>query len=68
MQHKPVNILSITVEELAQISSQMIGKKITPQMIRSDAGRGFPISADGTIDAVKYAAWLLRVTGNVRYN
>ena len=32
-------------------------------MLRADAAAGAPLNADGTLNLVHYAAWLVRETG-----
>jgi hypothetical protein len=36
------------------------GKPVTVEMIRADIDAGAPVNADGTINLVRYGAWLVR--------
>lgn len=49
---------SLTVEQLASALSSAGATKITAASIQQTIGSGAPTNADGTIDFVKYTAWL----------
>ncbi len=36
------------------------GRSVTPESLRADIDAGMPLNADGTINLVNYAAWLIR--------
>lgn len=49
----------MTPEQLADLLSRISSNPITVEMIRSDLAEGAPVNADGTINLVRYVAWLL---------
>ena len=51
---------SLTVEHTARILSAVGGREVTEAMVRRDIEAGAPVNADGTINLVHYAAWLVR--------
>jgi hypothetical protein len=46
--------------DAANVLSKAGGAKITEDMLRADVAAGVPTNADGTINLVHYAAWLVR--------
>ncbi len=36
------------------------GRSVTPESLQADMDAGMPLNADGTINLVNYAAWLIR--------
>ena len=55
-----VNPLALSVEEAARMLSAAGGKRITPEQVQADIDAGAPVGADGRINLVHYAAWLVR--------
>ena len=55
-----VNPLALSVEEAARMLSAAGGKRITPEQVQADIEAGAPVGADGRINLVHYAAWLVR--------
>jgi hypothetical protein len=49
----------IPVAALAQALTLAIGAEISEDMIKSDLAAGMPCNHDGTVNMVKYAAWLM---------
>ena len=39
------------------------GQSITEDMLRDDVAAGAPLNADGTLNLVHYAAWLVKEMG-----
>ena len=46
--------------DAALILSRIGGRPVTEAMIRADVDAGAPTNADGTLNLVHYAAWLVR--------
>jgi hypothetical protein len=57
---KPVNPLAITPAGLADALAKSSGQPITAAMIAADVAAGAPANADGTLNLVHYAAWLVK--------
>ncbi|MEI8197727.1 MAG: hypothetical protein WCI73_17675 [Phycisphaerae bacterium] len=55
-----VNPLALSVEEVARMLSAAGGRRITPEQVQADIEAGAPVGADGRINLVHYAAWLVR--------
>lgn len=51
---------AIAVADAARILTSLSGVAITEQMIRDDFADGAPANADGTLNLVHYAAWLVK--------
>jgi len=51
---------AMTLIDAAKVLSAVGGAKITEEMLREDLGIGAPANADGTLNLVHYAAWLVR--------
>jgi len=45
---------------LARILSALGTRSVTVEMLEADVAAGAPTNADGTINLVHYAAWLLK--------
>lgn len=52
----------ITVEQLALAISKSYGEPVTAEDIRAAIQAGAPTNRDGTINLLKFVAWLLRET------
>jgi hypothetical protein len=57
-----VNPASLSPAELAQLLSGAGGIRVTEEDIQADLDAGAPIGADGRMNLVHFAAWLLRQT------
>ena len=55
-----VHLTALTVEDAALLLSKGAGRPITPDCLREDIEAGAPTNADGTINLVHYAAWLVK--------
>ena len=58
--HENINPLAIPVEQVAKILSTLARRKIPASQITQDIEAGAPTNADGTINVLHYAAWLLK--------
>ena len=50
----------LTVEQAAKLLSAAAKVRILPEQIAGDLEAGAPANADGTINLVHYAAWLVQ--------
>ena len=55
-----VNPLALSVAEAARMLSAAGARRITPEQIQADVVAGAPVGADGRINLIHYAAWLVR--------
>ena len=58
-----LNPSALTIEQVAQILSAAGGRPVSVAMVESDLDAGAPKNANGTINLVMYAAWLLKDRG-----
>ena len=57
-----LNPQALSAEDVARILTASGWKPVTVEMIRDDIDDGAPVNPDGTINLVRYAAWLVRET------
>lgn len=50
---------SINIENAARLLAAVGGRPVTPEMLARDIEAGAPVNADGTINLIHYAAWLV---------
>jgi hypothetical protein len=55
-----LNPLALGVEQAARLLSAAGPKPVTADMVRDDIAAGAPTNADGTLNLIHYAAWLIR--------
>jgi len=55
-----LNPMSLAVSDLARLLTKAGGQPVTIAMLEADLAAGAPANADGTINLVHYAAWLVR--------
>ena len=55
-----LNPAALTVADAARVLTRMGGKSVTAEMLRADIEAGAPTNANGTINLVHYAAWLVK--------
>ena len=58
-----IDPLAMTVAQAAKVLSAVSGERITEDMIRADIDAGAPVTADGRVNLVYYAAWLVQQEG-----
>lgn len=51
---------AMTVADAAKVLSAVGGNHVTEATLQKDIGLGAPTNADGTLNLVHYAAWLVR--------
>jgi hypothetical protein len=55
-----LNPMSLAFADLALLLTKVGGQSVTVAMLQADIAAGAPVNADGTINLVHYAAWLVR--------
>lgn len=60
--HEPggLNPNALTLANAARLLSRASGQAVTIDVLQADVDAGAPVNADGTINLVHYAAWLVR--------
>ena len=51
---------ALSVADAARVLTRLGGKPVTEEMLRADIDAGAPTNANGTINLVHYAAWLVK--------
>jgi hypothetical protein len=57
---KKMDPTALPIADAAQILSKAGGRLVTEEMLRKDIDDGAPTNADGTLNLVHYAAWLIK--------
>jgi hypothetical protein len=55
-----LNPNALVLADAARLLAKVGGWPITVEMLRTDVDAGAPVNADGTINLVHYAAWLVK--------
>jgi hypothetical protein len=55
-----LNPNALSVANAARLLTKAGGERVTEEMIQDDLAAGAPANADGTINLVHYAAWLVK--------
>jgi len=55
-----LNPAALGVADAARVLSRIGGKPVTEETLRADIDAGAPTNANGTINLVHYAAWLVK--------
>ena len=56
----PLSPTAMSLRDAARLLTKVGGEPITEEMLQSDIDSGSPLNADGTVNLVHYAAWLVR--------
>jgi hypothetical protein len=56
----PLSPTSLPVADAARLLARVGGQAVTLEMLQADLAAGAPANADGTMNLVHYAAWLVR--------
>ena len=56
----PLNPQALRLADMARILSASGPSPVTVEMLQADIADGAPTNADGTLNLVHYAAWLVR--------
>jgi hypothetical protein len=62
MAKEPMKITAIQPEKLLEILRRSGSREVSAETIADDIAGGAPVSEDGTINMIEYAAWLIRET------
>ncbi|QOJ04319.1 MAG: hypothetical protein HRU71_12845 [Planctomycetia bacterium] len=55
-----LNPSALSIADAARLLTAAGGQLVTAEMIQSDVDAGAPANADGTINLIHYAAWLVK--------
>ena len=55
-----LRLTALTPDQVAKVLSSAGGRRISEEMVRADIDAGAPTNADGTINLVNYAAWIVK--------
>jgi hypothetical protein len=55
-----LNPAAVAPVDLARLLSGAAGQAVPAEMLEEDIAAGAPTNADGTLNLVQYAAWLVR--------
>ena len=55
-----LNPAALPVADAARVLTRLGGKPVTDAMLRADIDAGAPVNADGSVNLVHYAAWLVK--------
>jgi hypothetical protein len=58
-----LNPAALALSDAARVLSAAAGAAIDAAMLEADVAAGAPVNADGTLNLVHYAAWLVREMG-----
>ncbi len=58
-----LNPNALALADAARLLARAGGQAVTVEMLQADVAAGAPTNADGTINLVHYAAWLVREMG-----
>ena len=59
MQNPVLKVTAIGADDLAAVLTKSAGKSVTAAQIRYHIEAGAPVNADGSLNLVHYAAWLV---------
>lgn len=58
-----VNPNALSLADAARLLSRVGGQPVTVEMLEADIAEGAPTNADGTLNVLHFAAWLLKGMG-----
>jgi uncharacterized ferredoxin-like protein len=58
-----LNPNALSLADAARLLARVGGQAVSVEMLQADVAAGAPTNADGTINLVHYAAWLLKEMG-----
>ena len=59
-QKHPLSPTALSLTDAATLLTRAGGERVTVEMLEADRAAGAPANADGTLNLVHYAAWLVR--------
>ncbi len=57
---KRISLVALTKEQLIELLTKVGSSTISAESLEADIAQGAPVNADGTINLIHYAAWLIR--------
>lgn len=51
---------ALSVEDMAKLLTKAGGKTVSVETLNADIASGAPVNADGTMNLIRYAAWLVK--------
>lgn len=57
---KPLNPTALSPADIVKMLTAIGSRRATVDVLREDIDRGAPQNADGTLNLIHYAAWLVR--------
>ncbi|HMF17494.1 MAG TPA: hypothetical protein VKE98_09825 [Gemmataceae bacterium] len=55
-----LNPISLTLDDAARLLAKASGQSVTVEMLQTDLAAGAPANANGTMNLLHYAAWLVQ--------
>jgi len=55
-----LNPTALPLADAARLLSAVGGQAVTVEMLQADLSAGAPTNADGTLNLIQYAAWLVK--------
>jgi hypothetical protein len=63
MAENPLNPTALALADAAKLLTKLGGQAVTEAMLHADIEAGAPTNANGTLNLVHYAAWLVKQMG-----
>jgi hypothetical protein len=60
----PLSLTAVPITDTAKILSRAAGVQVTVAMLDADIAAGAPVNADGTLNLIQFAAWLVKERRN----
>jgi hypothetical protein len=61
-----LKLTALSIDDAVKVLSKASGRAISEASFRADLAVGAPVNADGTINIIHYAAWLVKEIANGR--
>ena len=59
-----LSITALSLSDTAKLLTKSAGKPVSVDMLKEDIEAGAPTNADGTMNLIYYAAWLVKGLGH----
>lgn len=56
-----LNPAALSITDVARVLTAASGQRVTEAMIEADVADGAPLNPDGSMNVVRYGAWLARL-------
>lgn len=60
MESSQLKITALSVADLTKLLKHAGSRTVSEEAVRSDIEAGAPVNADGTVNLITYAAWLIK--------